>query len=363
MKAQLHMLLNYGKHHRVWPFVDVRHNEIYVSVALLKTLVRPVCKLLRSQDYGDSWSKVADFYTMDKRNTTTGQPFVTKEGIILIPIWSAGFYTQGTPWLVLYRSDDSGVSWEKAYEDPKGTYGKHFFQSPSGHLYIGIGFGGGGSGGKVSSTPRRSYLLKSEDEGKSWRKIFHVDYPTALYSGVALNDETILVAAREKKSLFLSVDGGKTWKETRVGNTTRSVSYIKELRKIVVTSNSALFISNDALEWAQLNAPIKGLILRYPTWYKGRLYMSSVGWHCYVVSTDLNRWYLSFDVTRDTGSNLGARMAVLNDYLFVGDEANGTLIRAKLPLDSNVSVNLRQKLKGNMNYLAFLAKYAIRRIL
>lgn len=358
------MVLNYGKYHRIWPFVNTNRNELYVSVALPRPSTRPLCKLIRSKDYGRSWTEIADFHTLDKRNTTTGQPFVTREETLLIPVWNAGFYTHGTSWFAIYKSNDSGSSWEKVYENPKGTYGKHFFQGPAGNLYIGVGLDGGGSKGRVSPTPGKSYLLRSRDMGQTWEEILRVDYPTALYSGVALDDITILVAAREKKSLFLSVNGGKTWKEMRMGNSMRSISYIKELDKIVVTSNSALFISDDAESWTRLNAPIKGLMLRYPTWYKRKLYMSSAAWwRSYVVSTDLNKWYLSFDVTRETGSNLGARMAVLGDYMFIGDEANGTLLQAKLSSIDNRTISTLQKLDGNLRYLISGTRYTIRRLL
>lgn len=362
MQSELHILLNYGKYHRVWPFADTRQNELYVSVALLRPSMHPLCKLFKSKEYGKSWNEIADFYSLDKRNTTTGQPFVTEDGTILVPVWNAGFYTHGTPWFAIYKSNDSGLSWHKVYEDVEGTYAKHFFQSPNGNLHIGVGVGGGGSKGRVSSTPRKSYLLKSEDMGKTWKKILHVNYPTSLYDGVALNDETVLVTAREKKSLFLSENDGKTWKEIRLGNSARNISHIEELQNIVVTSNSAIFVFDDALKWTRINAPMKGLILRYPTWRKDKLYMSSVGWRGYIVSTNLDKWYLSFDVTKETGSNLGARMAILSDYFFIGDEANGTLIRVELPFDSDAPVSMRQILKGNMNYLTSLAKYAFNRL-
>ncbi len=358
------MLLSYGNFYRIWPFVNTNRNELYVSVALLRSYTKPLCKLIRSRDYGRSWTEIADFHSLDKRNTTTGQPFVTQEGTLFIPVWNAGFYTHGTSWFAIYKSNDSGSSWEKVYENPKGTYGKHFFQGPAGNLYIGVGLGGGGSNGRVSPTPGKSYLLRSRDMGQTWEEILLVDYPTALYSGVALDDKTVLVAAREKRSLFLSVNGGRTWKETRMGNSMRNISYIKELHKIVVTSNSSLFISGDAESWTRLNAPIKGLVLRYPTWYRRKLYMSSVGWwRSYVVSTDLNRWYLSFDVTEETGSNLGARMAVLGDFMFIGDEANGTLLQAKLPFGINRPISAFQRLNGNLGYLIFKTKYVIERLL
>lgn len=362
MLNQSRILLNYGKYHRIWPFADIGRKKLYVTVALLRPSSTPICKLIQSEDYGESWDEMGDFVSIDKRNTTTGQPFVTKDRTVLVATWNAGFYTHGTQWLAIYASNDSGQSWREVYQNQESTYGKHFFQGPDGDLYIGVGVGGGGSKGIVSSTPWGSYLLKSTDEGETWSKILSVDYPTSLYSGVALDDKTIIVAARERKSLFLSSDDGKTWKALDLGSTTRCVSYIKELDKIVVTSDSALLVSCDADNWTRLNAPIKGMILRYPVWREEKLYMSSVGWHSYIVSTDLNKWHLSLDVTAASRSNLGARMTILDDYAFVGDEANGTLIRTRLPHDSDVSINRRQVLRGNVKHLFVMANHALRRI-
>lgn len=357
------MLLNYGENHRIWPFADTRNRAIYASVARVRPSAKPVCKLFRSGDYGESWTELADFHSMNKRNTTTGQPFVSTDSSIFVPVWNAGFYTHGVLGLAIYRSDDKGVSWIKMYEDLHDTYGKHFFESPEGDLYLGVGQGGGGTDGKVSPRPGKSRLLLSRDTGQNWEEILSVNYPTALYSGVALDNETVLVAAREKKSLFLSPDGGKTWKETHLGHKTRSVSYVKELSKIVVSSDSALFISDDVVKWSRFDIPVKGLMLRYPTWHEGRLYMSGVAWRSYIVSTDLNTWALNHDVTRETSSNLGARMTMLDDNIFIGDEANGTLIRVELPFESNIPINLIQLLKGNLSCLGYMAKHVIRRII
>jgi len=293
---------------------------------------------------------------MDGRNTTTGQPFVTNEGAIFVPVWSASFYTQGNTWIAIYSIEKDGASWQKVYEDTRGTYGKHFFQDvDDGSLYIGVGVGGGGSRGRVSSAPAKSYLLKSIDLGRTWRKVLEVDDPTALYSGTAL-DDTVLVAAREKKSVFRSVDGGDSWTETYVGYSARNISYIEELRKFIITSDSCLFVSNDGLAWAQVSCRMKGLVLRYPTLYKGRIYITGVGWRSYIISTDLNRWYIAFDATKVTGSNLFARMAILDDYIFLGNEMNGALLRVKLPTDSDRPVNGLQVLKS---YLKSYFKYLL----
>lgn len=363
MSTLFQTILNYGEHHRIWPYFDVDTNRLYVSVALSRPFAEQLCKLFVSKDYGESWSEIADFYSMDKRNTTTGQPFVTKSGVIFVPIWNAGFYTYGETWLSIYKSEDNGISWEKVYEDPRGTYGKHFFEnSTDGSVYLGAGVGGGGSQGKVSYTPAKAYILKSPNMGKTWKKILKVDYPTALYSGIALDEKTILVTAREKRTVFYSANGGISWIETYMGNTVRNISYFKEFGKFVITSNSAIYVSSDGIAWTRLNAPIKLLVLRYPTLRKEKIYMNSAGGYSSVISTDLERWFMNCDVTQKTGSNLFTRMAMSNDYTFLGNELNGVLLRVKLPIDDDGPINLSQLLEFNFRSLISITKQMFSRI-
>ena len=364
MNRLFQILLNYGKYYRIWPYVDANHKVTYVSVGLGRPFGKPLCKLLMSKDYGRSWDEIADFHSMDKRNTTTGQPFATTERVIFVPVWSASFYTHGETWFAIYKSEDYGSKWEKVFEDRTGTYGNHFFQNPAdGSVYIGVGVGGGGSKGKIRYIPAKSYLLKSLDLGTTWRKVLEVDYPTALYSGTVLDDKMILVTARDKRSAFRSVDGGSSWSEIRIRKTTRNIFYSKNLNKLVITSDSSIFVSDDGSTWVRLDTPIKGLVLRYPTLYKGKLYMIGVGWRSYVISTDLNNWYMTFDVTNKTGSNSFARMAMVNDYAFLGNELNGVLLRAKLPIDDHKPISTPQFLKINLKYLISITKHKIKHVL
>lgn len=358
------MLLDYGKYYRIWPYADIDSKNLYVSIGLGRPFSKPLCKVLMSKDCGRSWNEIADFHFMDKRNTTTGQPFVTDEGVIFVPVWSASFYTHGGTWFAIYKSEDQGVSWEKVYEDPKGTYANHFFQSPAnGCVYIGVGVGGGGSEGRISYRPAQSYLLKSTDLGRTWSKVLTVDYPTALYSGTTVNDKTVLVSAREKKSIFRSVDGCNSWSEIRINNIARSVSYIPELSRFVVTSNSSIFISDDGSKWIRVSAPIKWSSLRYPKLYKRKLYMTGDAGHSYVISTDLNKWYLSFDVTKEIGREGFARMTMINDYMFLGGELNGFLLRVKLPIENDKPVDTTQLFETNLRCLISTAKYKIKCVL
>lgn len=365
MKVSFHVLLDYGKYYRVWPFADVIHNRLYVGVGLSRPFTKPVCKLHISKDLGKSWEEIADFCSMDKRNTTTGQPFVTDEGLIFVPTWNAGFYTCGETWFAMYRSEDQGLSWEKVYEDEKGTYGNHFFQnSIDSSLYIGVGVEGGGDTHRIRYTPAKSYLLKSGDGGKTWNKVLLVDYPTALYSGAAVNEKTVLVAAREKKSVFRSMNGGNSWSEISIGKAARNVSFIEEWGKLVLTSDDSIFLSENGTIWNRVSSPVKGLVLRYPTFYEGKIYMTGAGWRrSYVISTDLNNWHIAFDATKREKSNLFLRMAMLGGYIFLGDEIDGVLLGVKLPSNSRGSTNTCRLLQSNLEFSILLAKYKIKGLL
>lgn len=359
MSSSCCTLLDYGKYHRIWPYVDPKRGELYVSVALVRPYSKRICKLLVSQDDGKSWNDIADFHSLDRRNTTSGQPFVTSQGTILATTWSAGFYTHGEMWFAIYGSKDRGTTWEKVYEDPMGTYGKHFFEdSADGSLYIGVGVGGGGVNGKVSSKPSKSYLLKSTDAGETWTKVLHINYPTAIYDGTA-KDQTILVTAREKKSVFKSMNGGRSWIETALGRTARNISNVKELNKFVVTSNSRLFVSQDGVKWIKINSPIR-LMFRYPIFRNGKLYMTGVGWRSLVISTDFNKWYVIFDATKIAHDSIFARMSLLNNYIFIGDEMNGMLLRLKLQDHNDKSVTTRRLLEYNARCLSYIVGLALK---
>ncbi|UCC32936.1 MAG: hypothetical protein JSW53_03840, partial [Candidatus Bathyarchaeota archaeon] len=189
-------------------------------------------------------------------------------------------------------------------------------------------------------------------------------YPTALYSGITFGDGKILATAREKKSVFKSKDGGDSWSEVEIGNIARSISYIEGLDKTILTSDNSIFLSSDeGTSWTRLNSPILGLALRYPTFYKDKLYMTGVGWRSLVISTNLNQWHLNFDLTHETGSKFVARMAVLNDFIFLGDELNGALFQEKMPTQQTRPIDKAKTIEFGLKYLISMANYGIRRII
>lgn len=327
------VLLEYGRFHRIWPNTDDKGN-IYASVSAIRSFVKPVCKLFKSNDYGNSWIELADFYSMDPRNTTTGQPFISKEGFIFVPVWDAGYYQFGKTWLTLYRSIDGGNNWEAVYSNPQAIYGKHFFQNNcTNELYLCASIGGGGTKGKVSYAPSKGILLHSKNFGKNWKICLEVSRPTALYDGIAF-ENTILVTARELGSIFRSVDNCVSWNEIKLGRAARNISKIKN--EVYVSSDSSLFVSRDnGLSWTERSCPIKNVVLRYPTLFQDKVLMTAVGSRSLILATQLryNKWQVAFDITKIIKTNFMTRLAILKDYLILGDEIEvGTLLR--IPLSS-----------------------------
>lgn len=320
--------LNYGPFHRVWPTVG-EGDVLYASVSAVRSFVQPICKLLKSEDLGESWIELADFHSMNSRNTTTGQPFISKEGVILVSLWDAGFYQFGKTWLAVYRSEDGGRSWVEAHSNSAATYGNHFFQNQrDGAIYLCAGLGGGGSEGRVSFAPARGLLLRSRDSGKSWQVCLEVDGPATFYDGVAIG-ETLLVSARGRRSVFRSEDNGETFCEIPLNGESRNVRRIGQ--NVVVSSDGALFTScDDGRTWIKKNSPLKNLALRYPTPFEDMVVVTGVGWRSLVLATDLewNKWWVILDATRVAHSKLMARMAITKNSLFLGDEMEiGALLR------------------------------------
>lgn len=325
------IVLNYGPFHRIWPAVG-RGKALYASVSAVRSFVPPVCTLLESKDFGESWSELADFYLLNPRNSTTGQPFTLIDGTLLVSLWDQNFYEFGRTWLAIYRSEDGGRSWEEAYSDSAATYGNHFFQnSQDGTTYLCAGVGGGGSEGRISFAPARGLLLRSEDSGRSWNRCLEVDAPTALYDGVAL-DDVVVVSARDRGSIYKSQDKGETWREILFGRSARNVAGVGE--NVVVSSDGALFISSDqGRTWVIKDCPLRNLALRYPKPLQDGIAVTGVGWRSLVLTVfpERNKWKVLLDATRVAHTKLMARMALTEDYLFLGDEAEtGTLLKADI---------------------------------
>lgn len=358
-------MLACGKYYRVWPYSDPKRGLVYITIGTSRPYAKPLCRILRLDPSKNVLEQIFDFYAVNKFATTTGQPFVTKEGLLLVPVWNAAFYTNGRTYFAIYRSDD-GYYWEKVYEDLEGTYANHFFQSPfDGSIFIGVGVKGGGRKGRISYTPERAYLLNSEDSGKTWKKIFKVNSKTAIYDGAIIDEKTIIVTLREMKSIAKSINGGRSWSLDHLGTTVRNVNYFRQEEKIVISSDSSFYIStHDRFNWKKVTLPVRGLALRYPTSYKNLILMTGVGWRSFLLATDKfssSRFYY-LDISSLTKSKFIARMALINGTLLLGDEMEtGSLISIKFPEKVLREVTSKEFLMYKLMYLKYSAIQALYR--
>ncbi len=358
------ILFKYGKYYRIWPF-SIKNDKIsYITVSPSRPFVKLQCKLLKLEFSKKNIVTVFDFYQLNKRATTTGQPFITQDGTFLIPVWNVCFYTQGVTYFAIYRSND-GYDWQKVYEDLDGTYAKHFFQNPNnGDIFIGVGIKGGGKNGKISYTPDRVYLLKSVDEGKTWNKVLKIDHPTAMYDGAVIDDKTLIVTLREMKSIAKSNDAGNSWSIDYLGSTARNITYMKDDEKIILSSDSSLYLSpSEQINWEKINIPFKGLALRYPKVYNDMILMTGVGWGSFLFAVnklDPSIFYY-LDLTKMSNSNYMARMSMFDDTLLIGDELEtGSLISIKSPEHGLKLVKKSDVLLNDIKRISFTLNHMIK---
>lgn len=355
--SALRILFQHGPYYRVWPYVDQRRKEVLVTVGNARSFVPSVCKLLKSVDIGNTWDEICNFAALDARNTTTGQPFITREGVILVCVWDVRFYQYGNTWLAIYRSEDEGETWQRAYCNSRASYGKHFFQSnDSGTICLGIGIGGGGQGGRVGCTPSAAILLRSEDEGESWQECLRVQRPTPLYDGIFVGASTSLVTARDINAVYRTEDGGASWKSISVPSTPRCITKVEH--RIFISSDSSVMVSSDkGLTWTKYEIPIRNLMLRYPVKLSEKILMSGVGWRSLLVAIDqtLTRWYVAYDISSQLPTQYMTRMSLLEDSLFLGDEIQiGALAKlsvSSLRYKSMLPYAMKQRLnRGRIEY-------------
>jgi photosystem II stability/assembly factor-like uncharacterized protein len=251
---------------------------------------------------------------------------------MLLGVWDARYYEFGTCGLAIYRTQDDGATWQQVFFDGEMTYGKHFFSGTNqDELYLCAGAGGGGAGGAVAFTPDEGVVLKSTDSGRTWHRCLAAESPTSVYDGIAWRG-SVLVTARERCSVFRSIDDGVSWQERSLSLPARTIGAVGD--RLIVTSDSAVFVSTDGGEtWSMCRAPIRGLVLRYPIGVpgtEGEIIVSAVGWRSLLLRVDLasNEWFIAADFTAFLRSASMTRLALSGDFVFAGDEsASGVLMR------------------------------------
>ena len=94
------------------------------------------------------------------------------------------------------------------------------------------------------------------------------------------------------------------------------------------------FLTRDEGEtWIKLNSPLRNLAFRYPMPFQDNIVVTGVGWRSLVLRADVgrNQWRVIFDATKAVSTKLMARMAMVGDYLFLGDEMEtGKLLRVNI---------------------------------
>jgi len=76
----------------------------------------------------------------------------------------------------------------------------------------------------------------------------------------------------------------------------------------------------------------------------------------------MNKWYVVFDATKIAGGGVFARMSLMNDYIFIGGEMNGMLLRLKLQDHNDKSVTALRLLEYNARRLPFIVGLALKHI-
>jgi len=294
------------------PFLQSRNRKLLVSILNPRRMVLEYLEDLTSND---------------KHVDTSGKPFFKESIGVLIPAWNADYYTHGRTYFKIFHSEDL-AEFKDVYVDPTGTYGNHFFADFKGNVIcIGVGRGWKGRQGKISYTPLSSYLLCSEDGGKHWFKIYELKYPSAIYDGIII-DDIILFTAREKGSVFLSFNKGRTFTEIKLSSSARNALYTSIGKKeiVIVSSDDSFYYSTDFIKFKRIKFNTKGLALRYPTQYLGKIFFTGVGIRSWLLAFDpkLGKLY-GTDLTKFTGDVHASRLTVCDDIFFVGSELHGKL--------------------------------------
>jgi len=317
---------DYGLYRRVWPFATSR--ELFFTVGIARPVIPSNERALRLYRINTSGNidLLQILSLQEPRVDTSGQPYF-KSGLgLLIPAWNSEFYTIGKTIFVIFKSYDFN-EYKVVYVDEHGSYGNHFFSDVQGtRICIGVGKGWNGKPGRVSYTPRGAYLLCSEDGGDHWSQIYEIKYPTAIYSGVIV-DDIIAFTLRERGAIVVSFNGGKHFKEIILGSSARTIIFcrIEGSDVAILSSDDALFISEDFINWKRIMLPTKGLSLRYPTVNSPFVIFTGVGNGSWIFKISLDNFNIKDIMAREIYNDIAPRLALFNGKLYIGSELYGKL--------------------------------------
>jgi photosystem II stability/assembly factor-like uncharacterized protein len=194
--------------------------------------------LYRSQDGGESWSLIQDPY-----NDTSSIMSCTKTNMLFTDSshgWLTGDCHGVAPWVLLYKSSDGGLTWERiTLPDPTsaaglftdqlaacGSYDPFFFSNDQGHLGVNCAFY------DHDPVTYQYFVYTTQDGGSTWT--------SSAYPGEALYFLTSDIGWAFSQKIQQTTDGGLTWKI--VSNVSWSV--ISD-----VTMNAEVDFISDQIGW------------------------------------------------------------------------------------------------------------------
>jgi hypothetical protein len=333
--APVRVIVDYGYGYRCWPSTSLRGETVF-TVATSVPGTSPLCKVFELEGFSEP-VEIGDLYALDSRNTTTGQPFITLDGSILVPCWSVDYYDTKNPWFAIYRYAD-GV-WSKVYEDASGSYCSHIGQDPvTRYIYAGY----------HQPATYRSRVIKSTDDGATWVLVYdniEASESNAIIYSCAAFKNNVIATKREKRVYIRSSNGGGAWTESGdLGVRTRSVAIYNDLGLSFIGSDNQLFYSRDyfaTYKRIRIQSGAGFWALRYPIMVGGRLLLSTDdarGSTVILASRDLYHTVTPVFSLKG-GEDCFPRISGYGDFLFIGAECYGTLTRITLPktLDRGLS--------------------------
>jgi len=316
------LIADHGYGYRAWPYTSLNGETVY-TVATSIPGKPPVCKVFGLKEF-EKALQIGDLHAFDTRNTSTGQPLITLDNSVLVPVWSVNYYDEKRPWVAIYRFD--GSMWSRVYEDSLGSYASHIGQDRATRaIYVGY----------HQPQTCRSIVLKSVDDGISWSIVYDkvdTSEQNAIVYDAAAYDNKVLVSKRQKTSVLRSIDGGVTWTELCIGSPARSLCMYPELRLTFLTSDYTIYYSRDWGEtWKRIRMSLPFRAFRYPIMVGGYLLLSAATYHETVIlaSKDFYRtvtpvlWLHGAEAPRISGYG--------NRILIGGERYPGTLIMTSLP--------------------------------
>lgn len=236
---------------------------IIISPHNHKTLYFAANKLFKSTDRGDTWKKVSEDLTaqIDRNQLEVMDKLWSPEAVAkngstslygnLVAIdespKKAGLLYVGTDDGLLQVSDNDGASWTK-YSSFPGVPANTYVSDVVADLFdentVYISFDNRKRG------DFKSYVLKSNDKGKSWTSIA-ANLPKDQTVHALLQDhvDKNLLFAGTEKGIFFTADGGKEWVQLKAGLPTIAVRDIEIQRRendlVIATFGRGIYILDD----------------------------------------------------------------------------------------------------------------------